>query len=59
MANIMNSKGQVTIPKKFVTPCACRLVTRSTFGVDRHGQVVVSKVGGRAAAKGGRFEAAR
>lgn len=59
MTTTMTSKGQVTIPKQIrdaldMTPgCAVQ------FAVNRDGDVVIHKAGGRASRKPDRFEAAR
>lgn len=61
MATTMTVKGQVTIPKKVRDALRLAPGDGVEFGVNREGQVVVSKAGARGA--GGverdRFEAAR
>lgn len=59
MATTMTVKGQVTIPKKVRD--ALRLAPGDSvdFDVNREGQVVVLKAGGRQTRRRDRFEAAR
>ncbi|MBA3487000.1 MAG: AbrB/MazE/SpoVT family DNA-binding domain-containing protein [Lysobacter sp.] len=59
MATTMTVKGQVTIPKKVRD--ALRLAPGDSvdFDVNREGQVVVLKAGGRQTSRRDRFEAAR
>ncbi|MBE7523262.1 MAG: type II toxin-antitoxin system PrlF family antitoxin [Burkholderiales bacterium] len=64
MATTMTVKGQVTIPKKVRDALRLAPGDGVEFGVNREGQVVVSKAGGRGARGAGgvkrdRFEAAR
>jgi antitoxin PrlF len=59
MASTLTSKGQVTIPKKVRD--ALHLVPGSVveFEVNDADEIVLRKVGGKAAAKQDRFEAVR
>lgn len=59
MATTMTVKGQVTIPKKVRD--ALRLAPGDSvdFDVNREGQVVVLKAGGRQTSRRDRFEVAR
>ncbi|MCC7041823.1 MAG: AbrB/MazE/SpoVT family DNA-binding domain-containing protein [Burkholderiales bacterium] len=64
MATTMTVKGQVTIPKKVRDALRLAPGDRVEFGVNREGEIVVHKAGGRTpgkerAAKRDRFEAAR
>ncbi len=55
----MTTKGQVTIPKKVREALKLAPGDAVDFDVNREGQVVVHKAGGRATAKRDRFDSAR
>lgn len=59
MATNMTVKGQVTIPKKVRDALRQTPGDAVDFDVNREGQVVVHKAGGRATAKRDRFDTAR
>jgi antitoxin PrlF len=59
MATTMTVKGQVTIPKKVRDALRLRPGDAVDFDVNREGQVVVHKAGGRTAARRDRFDSAR
>ncbi|MDB5970685.1 MAG: AbrB family transcriptional regulator [Hydrocarboniphaga sp.] len=59
MATTMTVKGQVTIPKKVRDALRLSPGDGVDFDVNREGQVVVQKAGGRPASKRDRFESAR
>jgi AbrB family looped-hinge helix DNA binding protein len=55
----MTSKGQVTIPKQIRDALDMSPGCAVQFAVNRDGDVVIHKAGGRASRKADRFEAAR
>jgi AbrB family looped-hinge helix DNA binding protein len=59
MATTLTSKGQVTIPKQIRDALNLAPGFLVDFAVNREGEVVIHKVGARAARKPDRFEAAR
>ena len=59
MSTTMTVKGQVTIPKKVREALRLSPGDAVDFDVNREGQVVVQKVGSRAASGRDRFELAR
>jgi AbrB family looped-hinge helix DNA binding protein len=59
MATTITSKGQVTIPKRVREALRLAPGDRVEFDVNRAGEVVVHKVGARAAGRRDRFDAAR
>ncbi|MES2683878.1 MAG: AbrB/MazE/SpoVT family DNA-binding domain-containing protein [Pseudomonadota bacterium] len=59
MATTMTSKGQVTIPKRMRDALCLSPGDGVDFNVNPAGQVVVHKVGAKAARKRDRFDAAR
>lgn len=59
MATTMTVKGQVTIPKKVRDALRLTPGDAVDFDVNREGQVVVHKAGGRTIGKRDRFDSAR
>lgn len=59
MTTTMTVKGQVTIPKKVRDALRLSPGDGVNFDVNRDGQIVVHKAGGRPAGKRDRFESAR
>ncbi len=59
MATKMTARGQVTIPKKVREALRLTPGDAVEFAVNREGQVLVQKVGGRPLAERDRFDAAR
>lgn len=59
MATTMTVKGQVTIPKKVREALRLAPGDGVDFDVNREGQVIVHKAGGRPLTKRDRFESAR
>ncbi|MBI4938063.1 MAG: AbrB/MazE/SpoVT family DNA-binding domain-containing protein [Nitrosomonadales bacterium] len=59
MTTTMTSKGQVTIPKQIRDALDMSPGCAVQFAVNRDGDVVIHKAGGRASRKSDRFEAAR
>jgi len=59
MTTTLTSKGQVTIPKQIRDALGMAPGCSVQFAVNRDGDVVIHKVGGRASRKPDRFEAAR
>lgn len=59
MDTTMTVKGQVTIPKRVREALRLEPGDSVNFDVNREGQVVVRKAGGRRGGKRDRFEAAR
>lgn len=59
MTTTLTSKGQVTIPKQIRDALGMVPGCSVQFAVNRDGDVVIHKVGGRASRKPDRFEAAR
>lgn len=59
MATTLTSKGQVTIPKQIRDALNLAPGCTVDFAVNREGDVVIHRVGGRRSRKPNRFEAAR
>ncbi|AOU97773.1 AbrB family transcriptional regulator [Acidihalobacter yilgarnensis] len=59
MATTLTSKGQVTIPKQIRDALNLAPGSSVEFAVNKEGEVVIHKVGGRPSRKPDRFEAAR
>lgn len=59
MATTVTSKGQVTIPKQIRDALELQPGSAVDFAVNREGEVVLHKIGGRHRRKADRFEAAR
>lgn len=59
MPTSLTSKGQVTIPKHIRDALDLAPGSEVDFAVNRDGDVVIHKVGGRSSAKPDRFEASR
>ena len=59
MTTTLTSKGQVTIPKQIRDALGMAPGCSVQFAVNRDGDVVIHKVGGRVSRKPDRFEAAR
>lgn len=59
MATTMTVKGQVTIPKKVRETLKLTPGDAVDFDVNREGQIVVHKTGGRTTVKRDRFDTAR